>query len=202
MDYSKIIKKSAKPTRLFVGGVHGREGITTIKALTKIKNEDVENGKLIIYNFDESRYISTLDEQYYNSKTGKKIQSLIKRYKPEIYVELHCYRKDNYLKLTDKNRKGKVGVPPLIELEKGVLIGSISPFIRTTLFDRHDVCLTLEVPCSPSFESLDVYVRVLKVIAGSKDRSEIENKLKIHYPSQVKTAERYALEFFGDYPPF
>ncbi|MBM4240392.1 MAG: DUF2119 domain-containing protein [Euryarchaeota archaeon] len=202
MGYFNIINKGAGPVRLFVGGVHGNEGLTTIKALSIIGEEDIKDGKLIIYNCDESKYISTLDERYYNLPVGKEILSLITNYQPEIYVEPHCYRPDSFSKLTDKDRKKKVGVPPLIELEEGVLIGSVSPFIRINYFRRQDVCVTLEIPCSPSPKALDVYINVLKVIAGSKDRSEIEDKLKVKYPSQVKTARTYALEFFGNYPPF
>jgi hypothetical protein len=42
----------------------------------------------------------------------------------------------------------------------------------------------------------------MKAIAGSNNRSDLEEKLKINYPSQVKTAQRYAAEFFGEYPAF
>jgi len=202
MGYFRIIYMGKGPTRLFIGGVHGKEGSTTIKALLRINDEYVKDGTLIIYNCKESKYISTLDERYYNTRIGMEILSLIINYQPEIYVEAHCYKQDSYIKLTDKYRKEKIGVPPLIELENGVLIGSVSPFVRTTFFKREDVCITLEMPCSHSKEALDVYVNVLRVFAGSKKRSEIEDKLKVKYPSQVKTARRYAKEFFGDYPPF
>ena len=45
--------------------------------------------------------LSTLDPVYYNSPMGKKILKLIKTYKPTIYVELHCYKPESYLKLID-----------------------------------------------------------------------------------------------------
>ncbi|AXV37937.1 MAG: DUF2119 domain-containing protein [Methanobacteriaceae archaeon] len=202
MSFFKIIDKSSEPVRLFIGGVHGKEGSTTIEALNQINSHDVNDGKLLIYNCDESPYISTLDEGYYDSKIGKEILSLIKTYKPKIYVEPHCYKSSNYEKLTDKNRKEKVGVPPLIELKWGVLIGSVSPFVRLNCFKREDVCITLEVPCKPSPKALNLYTQVLKIVAGSKNRKEIEDKLKGEFPSQIKTARKYAIEFFGDYPPF
>ena len=202
MGYFKVINKGEGPMRLFVGGVHGKEGLTTIKALSQIHEDDVPNGKLLIYNCERSPYISTLDKRYYQSKIGKEILSIITYYKPVVYVEPHCYKPESYKKLIDLDREKRVGVPPLIELENGVLIGSVSPFIRTTCFKREDICITLEMPCYPSEESLNVYVNVLKAVAGSRDRAELEDKLKVKYPQQIKTARRYAREFFGDYPPF
>ena len=202
MAYFKIIDKGNGINRLFIGGVHGREGLSTIKALQEIQDDDVDEGKLVIHNCDVSLYRSTLDPLYYESKVGKEVLYLINYYKPQMYVEAHCYKKESYNKLTSPVRWIKEGVPPLIELDKGVLIGSASPNIRTTLFTRNDVCITLEMPCNPSYDSLDIYGNVLRIFAGSNSRDELEKRMKKIYPSQVETARRYAREFFGDYPPF
>ena len=202
MAYFKIIDKGNGIKRLFIGGVHGREGLSTIKALQEIQDHDVDEGKLVIHNCDVSLYRSTLDPLYYESKVGKEVLYLINYYKPQMYVEAHCYKKESYNKLTSPVRWIQEGVPPLIELDKGVLIGSASPNIRTTLFTRNDVCITLEMPCNPSYDSLDVYGNILRILAGSNSRDEVEKKMKTIYPSQVETARRYAREFFGDYPPF
>ncbi len=202
LAYFKIIDNGNEINRLFIGGVHGKEGVSTIKALQKIKDEDVKKGKLVIYNCDESHYISTLNPLYYESKVGKGVLYLINYYNPKVYVEAHCYKKESYLKLISPERRDASGVPPLIELENGVLIGSASPFIRTSLFARDDICITLEMPCNSSKDSLDVYVNVLKMIASSSNRGELERKMNKKYPDQVETARRYAKEFFGDYPPF
>lgn len=216
MSFFRLIDKGKGPVRLFVGGVHGKEGLSTIHALKRIHNSHVKSGKLIIYNCDQSKYISTLDTRYYKTKMGQEILKLIKIYQPEMYIEPHCYRPESYGKLVDMGREEKVGVPPLIELEKGVLIGSVSPFIRTSLFKREDVCLTLEMPCihqkngcldleNPCIypnQSLEIYTQILKLIARSESRDEIVEKMSEKYPEQVKTAQRYAQEFFGEYPPF
>lgn len=202
MAYFKIIDKGKGINRLFIGGVHGREGLSTIKALQQINEGDVTNGNLVIHNCDESLYISTLNTLYYESRVGQEVLDLINHYKPKIYIEAHCYRKESYLKLISPRRWSEAGVPPLIELEEGVLIGSASPLIRTSLFARDDVCITLEMPCNPHEDSLDVYVNVLRVIAASNNRDELESKMKEVYPNQVETARKYAKEFFGDYPPF
>ena len=215
MSFFKLIDKGPGIKRLFVGGVHGKEGFSTIKALKRIQSSDVKTGQLIIYNCDQSKYISTLDSNYYQSKMGKEILRLIKYYQPEMYVETHCYHHKSYEKLIDLHREEISGVPPLIELEKGVLMGSVSPYLRTSSFKREDICLTLEMPCitnndcsypknkcqNPE-ESLDIYLKILKILAESNNRSELETNISKYYPQQVKTARHYARKFFGEYPPF
>lgn len=202
MSYFKIINQGEEPNRLFIGGVHGKEGKSTIRALKNISDDDVGKGRLIIYNCDDTPYISTLKREYYQSRIGKEILYLIDYYQPQVYIELHCYNKENYSRLTSPNRQKEQGVPPLIELEAGVLIGSVSPYIRTSLFKRDDICMTLEMPCDAGKKSLKAYVNVLKIISGSNNREELEDKMIRTYPPQVETAKRYAKEFFGDYPPF
>ena len=202
MAYLKIIDKGKGVNRLFIGGVHGKEGLTTIKALKQIKDEDVSYGKLVIHNCDESPYLSTLDPFYYQSEVGKEVLSLIDYYKPTFYVEAHCYNKKNFQKLTSTNRMNEKGVPPLIELEKGVLVGSASPSIRTNIFRKEDVCITLEMPCNPTQESLNIYLDVLRIFAASRTREEIENSIKELYKKKLQKAIKYAKEFFGKYPPF
>lgn len=202
MCYFKEIFDGEGPKRLFIGGVHGHEGITTIKVLSKISEDEVNTGTLTIYNFDESPYISTLNRHYYSSNRGEKILKIIRNLEPEMYVELHCYNSDSFYKLTDLNRKERTGVPPLIHLEKGVLIGSIAPAIRTSLFDEWDVCITLEIPCKASKEAMNVYLKIIKAVASSKDKHELLDKLKKDYPQQIDTAARYAVELFWEgYPP-
>lgn len=202
MTYFKEIKKGEKPVRLIIGGVHGKEGLTTINAISQISKEDVNGGILTLYNFEESPYISTLDRHYYTSNRGQEIVSIIRDLKPEMYMELHCYNSNSFRKLTDLNRKERTGVPPLIHLEEGVLIGSLSPYIRTSLFDEWDVCITLEIPCKPTKKAMGVYLKVINAVAGSKDKYELLDKLRNDYPEQVETAAKYAIELYWDgYPP-
>jgi hypothetical protein len=202
LGYFKIIYRGEQPNRLFIGGVHGKEGQSTIHALEQLTDDDVNKGRLVIYNCDDTAYLSTLKREYYETQIGKEILYLIDYYHPHVYIELHCYKKENYGRLTNSDRRLEQGVPPLIELREGVLIGSVSPYIRTTLFKRNDICMTLEMPCQAEHGSLQVYVDVLKIIAGSNSREELEEMMKKVYPEQVETARRYAQEVFGDYPPF
>jgi len=98
MEFFKCIDKGPGLKRLFIGGVHGKEGLSTINAIKKISENDVKDGTLVIYNCDESRYISTLNPLYYQSTVGKEILYLINHYQPDMYIELHCYnRKTNLL---------------------------------------------------------------------------------------------------------
>lgn len=202
MQFIKKINGNNGPTRVFVGGVHGKEGLTTIEPLKQLSEMDVENGELILFNCPESKYLSTLDPDYYKTEMGQTIIEIIKKYRPEIYVELHCYKPSSYHKLINLNRKDEAGVPPLIELEDGVLISSVAPYLRTELFKREDVCITLEMPCNPSENSKKVYLEIMRQIASSDNRKEFEDKLKVKYPLQVERAKLYAAEFFGEYPSF
>jgi len=204
LGFFRFIDKGDGPVRLFVGGVHGREGLTTIRALRRLGFNDIERGRLIIYSCNPTPYISTLNPDYYSSPQGREILRIIEKYRPSTYLEAHCYRRENYDRLTDPSRKSSEGVPPLIELEEGVLIGSVSPHIRKKLFRREDICLTVEMPCldGGSDKSLEVYVEFMRTVASSETREELELRLGSKYPAQVETARRYAREFFGEYPPF
>ena len=147
MSYYRFIDKGKGPTKLFVGGIHGHEGETTIDFLKSISYSDFSKGKTFIYNFDYTEYISTIKKDYYETKIGKTIINLIKKHNPDFYIELHCYNIKNYENLISPNRRESQGVPPLIDLENHVLISSVSPLIRKKYFKMETICKTLEIPC-------------------------------------------------------
>lgn len=218
MSFFKCINKGKGPTKLFVGGIHGNEGKTTSSIFKSLINTDFSNGKNIIYNFDETPYISTLKEEYYSSDIGKEIIAIIQRYKPDFYIELHCYNIKNYNRLISPKRREIQGVPPLIDLKNYVLISSVSPLIRKKYFKREAICKTLEMPCfnvNPSnsyFNNIpdyneklatETYLNIVKLIVKLKNREEFEKEMLSIYPKQVEIAKIYAKEIFGeDYPPF
>lgn len=216
MSYFRFIDKGKGPTKLFVGGIHGHEGETTIDFFKSLSYSDFSNGKTFIYNFDNTSYISTLEREYYDSEIGKTIINLIEKYKPDFYTELHCYNIENYQKLISPNRKEYQGVPPLIELENHILISSISPLIRTKHFSMKTVCKTLEIPCNKNnyldldevnklniMSSYNTYLNIVKILAKVKNREEFQNIMIKKYPKQVELAEKYAKEIFGEnFPPF
>lgn len=212
MCYFRCINKGNGPIKLFIGGIHGNEGETSLKFLKSLNRDDFSNGKTFIYNFDRSKYISTLKEEYYNSPIGSEIIDIIKKHKPDFYTELHCYNIKHYENLISPNRRKSQGVPPLIELKNHVLISSVSPLIRMKYFSKNTICKTLEIPCfaenvfkeSIDYEkSISTYMEVLKLIAKSKNREDFEKEMTIKYPKQVNLAISYAKEIFGEnFPPF
>lgn len=191
---------SGNPCRLFVAGIHGNEEAITKPILELLAGDiEIKSGRLIMVSLSSGDpYISTLDKAYYDSIAGRKLMDLIHEYRPGIYLELHSYELKNHSKLTDPDRKSKIGVPSFTELEEKVLIGSVSPIIRTSLFNIDDFCFTLEIPVPHSEKALQVALDILKVIALSSLRHEIIGKLRDKYPEQIGEAERNFREFFKE----
>jgi hypothetical protein len=48
-----------------------------------------------------------------------------------------------------------------VELDEGILMGLISPIIRSVFFKQHDFPFLLEIPCNPDEEALKVYLDVI-----------------------------------------
>jgi len=191
---------SSNPTRLFVAGIHGdEEAITRPIFEMMIKDIKITSGRLIVVSLSrDCPYISTLNEAYYDSTNGKKLLELIQEYRPGIYVELHTYKIDNHSNLIDPDRRKKIGVPPFTDLEEKVLIGSVSPLIRTSQFRREDFCLTLEMPDPHSEKALKITLHILRSISLSSSRGEILEKLREQYPLQIQEVEKNFREFFKD----
>ena len=216
MSYFRYIDNGEGPTKLFVGGVHGNEGVTSLKFIKRINEEDLSPGQFYFYNFDKTHYISTIKKEYYLSEIGQKILDLIKYFEPDFYTELHCYNLKNYEKLTSMERYKRTGVPPLIKLGNHVLVSSVSPLIRMTYFSTETVCKTLEFPCfeklTPEIEkefgfnrqlAVETYEKLLKLILKSPSRLYFEKEMLKDYAPQVDLAIEYAKKVFGeDFPPY
>jgi hypothetical protein len=189
-----------KPVRLFVGGLHGLEGSITESILRRVSRK-IEKGSLIICNLTiRSKYVTTLNPAYYQTETGRQLLSLIREYKPEIYLELHCYRRGSYSRLTSPNRRNRIGVPPLVELEDGILLGSISPQIRMSEFKRDDLCLTFDVPEANMDD--DKVIKILNRANLSLDKFDYLERLRKMYPEQIRIAEINFHNYFKDVTPF
>lgn len=216
MSYFQYIDNGEGPTKLFVGGVHGNEGVTSLKFLKRIKEEDLSSGQFYFYNFDRTPYISTIKKEYYESEIGKRILDLIEYFEPDFYTELHCFDLNNYDKLTSMERYEKTGIPPLIELGDHVLVSSVSPLIRMSYFSTDTVCKTLEFPCfeklTPEIiekydfrkdSAIETYEKLLKLILKSPSRKHFESEMLKRYKDQVDLAISYAEKVFGkDFPPY
>lgn len=216
MSYFRYVDNGSGPTKLFIGGVHGNEGATSLRFLKRIKDEDLSSGQFYFYNFDKTDYISTIKKDYYESELGKKILNLINYFEPDFYTELHCYDLKNYEKLTSMERYKRTGVPPLIKLGNHVLVSSVSPLIRMTYFSTDTVCKTLEFPCLEKLTpeiienygfnkdlAIESYEDLLKLILKAPSRQYFENEMLKVYPGQVDLAIEYAKKVFGeDFPPY
>ena len=216
MSYFRYIDNGKGPIKLFIGGLHGNEGETSLKFLRRIKDEDLSKGQFYFYNFDKTPYISTIKKEYYESELGLKVLRLIKNFNPDFYTELHCFNLKNYEKLTSMERYKKTGIPPLIKLGNHVLVSSVSPLIRMIYFSSQTVCKTLEFPCLEKLtdetikkydfnksKAVKTYEDLLKLILKSPSREYFENEMLKKYRSQVNIAVRYAKKVFGeDFPPY
>lgn len=216
MSYFRYIDNGEGPTKLFIGGVHGNEGVTSLKFLKRIDEEDLSPGQFYFYNFDKTNYISTIKKEYYESELGLKILDLINYFEPDFYTELHCYNLKNYDKLTSMERYNRTGIPPLIKLGNHVLVSSVSPLIRMTYFSTDTVCKTLEFPCIEKLTpdvvdefgfdkklAVESYENLLKLILKSPSRQYFEREMLVWYKDQVDLAVQYAQMVFGDdFPPY
>ncbi len=216
MSYFRYVDNGEGPTKLFVGGIHGNEGVTSLKFLKRIRDEDLSPGQFYFYNFDRTPYISTIKKEYYESEIGQKILDLIEYFEPDFYTELHCYNLKNYDRLTSIERYNRTGIPPLIKLGNHVLVSSVSPLIRMTYFSTDTVCKTLEFPCveklTPEIveeynfnkeKAVKSYEDLLKLILRAPSRKYFEDEMIRLYKDQVDLAIRYAEKVFGkDFPPY
>ena len=216
MSYFRYVDNGEGPTKLFVGGIHGNEGVTSLKFLKRIRDEDLSPGQFYFYNFDRTPYISTIKKEYYESEIGQKILDLIEYFEPDFYTELHCYNLKNYDRLTSIERYNRTGIPPLIKLGNHVLVSSVSPLIRMTYFSTDTVCKTLEFPCveklTPEIveeynfnkeKAVKSYEDLLKLILRAPSSKYFEDEMIRLYKDQVDLAIRYAEKVFGkDFPPY
>ncbi|RLG91506.1 MAG: DUF2119 domain-containing protein [Candidatus Hecatellales archaeon] len=181
-----------------VGGLHGKEGKTTEPILKKlIEGKKPAYGKLIVIPAlcKNRKYVSTLNKEYYEGREGKKLLSLIQKYKPEIYVELHCYRKSAYKLLTDPKRKTKKGVPPFVEISSGVLMGSVSPHLLSMF--RFRLAVVFEVPCKNLGLASKTVLKLLNDVKNGRDTEDILGCWKIKYPYQIRKAESLLYRWLG-----
>ncbi len=216
MSFFKYIDNGKGPTKLFLGGVHGNEGKTSIKFIKKLKQEDLSSGQFYFYNFDKTKYISTIKKEYYESDLGQRILKLINYFEPDFYTELHCFDLSHYDKLTSMDRYKRTGVPPLIPAGNHVLVSSVSPLIRMTYFSTDTVCKTLEFPCIEKLTpeimkkhdfdmdlAIERYMDLLRLITKCETRMDFEYAMMKKYKSQVYLAMDYAKKVFGeDFPPY
>lgn len=186
---------NGRPIRLFVAGLHGEEWKDTTGILRTIKAP--KTGTLALIPLVSSgKYVSTLDADYY-PETGKKIIKAIERLKPEIYVELHSYSRENLEKLSGKDRLERIGVPAFSILKEGVLLGSVSPWIRKMYFPKEALCLSFEIQ-KGNIKSRKFTALMLEVLKETQTRDEFIEYMKKEFPVQAKKAIEDYRRFYGE----
>ena len=176
---------SGRPIRLFVAGLHGDEWKDTTGILKNIKAPKTGTLALIPV-VSSGKYVSTLEADYY-PETGIKIIKAIEILKPEIYVELHSYSRENLEKLAGKDRLDRIGVPAYSVLKEGVLLGSVSPWIRKKYFPKEALCLSFEIQ-KGNLKSRKFTTLMLDVLKETQSRDEFIEYLKKEFPVQAKNA--------------
>lgn len=186
---------NGKPIRLFVAGLHGEEWKDTTEILRGIKAP--ETGTLALIPLVSSgKYVSTLKEEYY-PVTGEKIIKSIEELKPEIYVELHSYSRENLEKLAGRDRFERIGVPAYSILKEGVLLGSVSPWIRRKYFSKEALCLSFEIQ-KGNITSRRFTSQILDVLKEIQTRDEFIEFLNKSFPAQAKKVIEDYRRFYGD----
>lgn len=195
LDPGMRIYGSGRPVRLFVAGLHGDEWKDTTGLLKNIKLP--ETGTLaLIPLVDRGKYVSTLNPDYY-SGTGKKILKAIEELKPEIYIELHSYSSGNLENLAGKDRLELIGVPAYSILKEGVLLGSVSPWVRKKYFPKEALCLSFELQ-KGNVKSRKFTARMLEILKETQTRDEFIEYMKKEFPAQAKKAIEDYRRFYGE----
>jgi len=161
------------PIKLFVGGLHGREGRATRPLLEALVQEGPpRTGALVVAPMLSwgRPHVTTLSPAYYGTVEGKRVLALLEKYRPDMYLELHCYRLSAYDALTSPARRAAKGVPPLVDLEQGVLLGSVSPLLASRFAFK--LCLLLEVPCL-NVGGRSVALDVMRTIRDAAEPEEV-----------------------------
>jgi len=199
MKLYRSIAPEKGPTKLFVGGMHGNEGLYTAPILERLAYDEVYAGEAIIVPslVKNSKYIGVLSEEYYRSEAGMRLLQLIQEYKPSFYFELHAYETQSYSRLTDPERVKKIGVPPFVDLGDGILIGSIAPILRRE-FTVNDFCMTIELPKRKSESNAikEKVLEILRIALTKTDREELMREFRAKYPAQVKIAEELFHQYY------
>jgi len=199
LDAGMRVYGSERPVRLFVAGLHGDEWKDTTGLMAELMKgiKPPRTGTLaLIPLVDNGKYISTLDPDYYPG-IGKKILKAIEELKPEIYVELHSYSSENFEKLAGKSRLELIGVPAYSILKEGVLLGSVSPWVRRKYFPKEALCLSFELR-KGSVESRKFTARMLEILKEIQSRDEFIEYMKKEFPAQAKKAMEDYRRFYGE----
>lgn len=178
----------AGPERLLVGGLHGREGRATGPLLEALIEEGPpRTGSLIVVpRLSWGRpHVSTLSPAYYETVEGRRLLALLEKHRPSIYLELHCYRLSAYEALTSSRRRAAKGVPPLVDLEQGALLGPISPHLASRF--PFELSLLVEIPCLP-IGGRPVALDIMRAIRETQKPQDVYDWLRARHGEKLAEA--------------
>ena len=206
--------------KLFIGGLHGNEGKFTeivLKDFINLLKEDDYTGNIVVIPklVENSRYISTLSEKYYETDEGKALINIIENYKPNVYFELHAYKKENYKKENESKKtegiakkgreegEGKKGKGKAEGEAEGLITGDYLILIKKILEsnfelpvylkDKKGLSATVEIKIGAGGKI--VSYKFLKKSENGDFNRAVEKCLKISSPLPVDKEGRVVVEF-------
>lgn len=102
------------------------------------------------------------------------------------------------LKSLLENRLELIGVPAYSILKDGVLLGSVSPWIRRKYFPKEALCLSLELQ-KGSIESKKFTARMLEILKEIQSRDEFIEFMKKNFLHRLKRQLRITGSFTGKF---
>jgi|Deesub1362B_J571_1020462.scaffolds.fasta_scaffold00005_17 hypothetical protein len=161
---------------MIIGGLHGREWRIIRPILQRVKPRDIKGTIILAPRISfQKKYISTLNPKYYELPMGKRLLSLLRAYKPDIYLEIHGYSQKSLPKLTDPSRIEKYGAPPFYKLNNNILIGCVSPLLLRRIFIS--ASFAVEVPLKLDDEALNYAGYLLRLLMESQDKEDIWRRI-------------------------
>ena len=88
----------------------------------------------------------------------------------------------------------------MVELAEGILMGSVSPFLRNSFFKRESLCLTIEILAS--LKDKGKVIEILDKAVETSDKAGLLDDLREMYPIQLKVAEEKFRNYFRGIEPF
>lgn len=183
MKIYKSMGSPSRPLRLFIGGVHGRECRTTKLLLEMlVKTCKPKSGSAVVIPcLYTGKYVSTLSFNYLNTKAFKRLLKVVEVFKPDMYVEVHCYKTSSYSSLTSPDRVNVKGIPPLLEVENGILVGSVSPILKARL--NLDTPILIETPCGKK-ENFKTALKILRVFLNANSTRDALEALSFRFEAK------------------
>lgn len=167
-----------EPTKLIVGGLHGREWRVATLLLPMVQPRSIHGRVIVVpYLIKGGSYISTLSQRYYSSSMGRVLLKLFDKYHPEIYLEIHGYTHGSLAKLTNPDRVHKYGVPPFYRFENDILIGCVSPYLLRKV--RVNLAIAIEIPLKGDLDdkARKFAASIIKDIIEAKSSSDIWRRI-------------------------